>query len=334
MTQFGFKADGGLPVWARLTPDKTFKVSQQPNGLLDISSWLGKQVIFFLPVQLLLFKWGRPLVRNFASKWHIAWCGSLGLHGYLKFGNRLRTYGAVPTFSSDHNTIHLDGLMFDEIVFSDPAPDVDPYTNEDRLWMERTTSETRRYSVKTRLKDVFRRWEAVVSTFPRLQTSGDHRLVAFRQSEDALWRTLLVDHIKPAGRPLEQAPRSMGEAYRYLLNPSPHKWTNNRVAMAHGMTMSSLLWKFVSTANRVIINRALVMTKHGMVGLAPAHAKPGDVICILRGGQTPFVLRPKGTSDDGAQLWELVGDCYVHGIMDGSFALQAKLEDVYAFSIV
>lgn len=26
MTQFGFKADGGLPVWARLTPDKTFKV--------------------------------------------------------------------------------------------------------------------------------------------------------------------------------------------------------------------------------------------------------------------------------------------------------------------
>jgi hypothetical protein len=37
----------------------------------------------------------------------------------------------------------------------------------------------------------------------------------------------------------------------------------------------------------------------------------GDVIALLRGGQTPFVLRLIG------DYYELVGPCYVLGIMDG-----------------
>ena len=48
------------------------------------------------------------------------------------------------------------------------------------------------------------------------------------------------------------------------------------------------------------------------MGMAPYSAHVGDLICVLFGGQTPFVLRKR--EPEG---YLLVGECYVHGIMDG-----------------
>jgi hypothetical protein len=39
--------------------------------------------------------------------------------------------------------------------------------------------------------------------------------------------------------------------------------------------------------------------------------QPGDLVCILFGGITPFILRAK---DD---YYALVGDAYVYGLMEG-----------------
>ncbi|KAJ8691259.1 hypothetical protein PTI98_010850 [Pleurotus ostreatus] len=150
--------------------------------------------------------------------------------------------------------------------------------------MERTTSETRRYSVNVRLKDGKSLFQHSPDSGPPATTDSFH----------SNSRKIHFDHIKPAGRPLKQAPASMGEAYRYLLNPSSPKWTNNRVAM-------------------VIINCALVMA----LWVCLSHTQNQGMLYVF-----------------SEVLWDLVGDCYVHGIMDGSFALQAKLEDVYTFSIV
>ncbi|PVH78411.1 hypothetical protein DL98DRAFT_516747 [Cadophora sp. DSE1049] len=46
----------------------------------------------------------------------------------------------------------------------------------------------------------------------------------------------------------------------------------------------------------------------------------GDEVVILFGGVTPFVLRPVPLRDDkykGQRSYQLVGECYVHGIMKG-----------------
>ncbi|KAF4564790.1 hypothetical protein EYR40_010961 [Pleurotus pulmonarius] len=333
MTQYGFKADGGFTAWARLTPDKTRKVSQQPNGLLDVTSWLGKQALYFLPVQLFLFKQGRPLIHSFTSLWHIAWYGNLGFLSYLKFGNRVEKHGPVPSFSSDLNTLYLDGLVFDEIAISDPSPDFGLFSDENRIWMERKLRNT---FGGIRLKNLFHQWEDIVASFPKPQSSTliGNRLAAFQQPEDTLWRTLIMDRFN-SGNTVVKPPAAMGEAYRLLLHPTAAEITaNSRLANAHLAAKYFMHGRFLTTAVSTIANRAFVMTKHGMMGLAPVHARPGDVICILRGGQTPFVLRPKGGNGDGEKVWELVGDCYVHGIMDGSFALQASSEDVRTFSIV
>jgi hypothetical protein len=51
-------------------------------------------------------------------------------------------------------------------------------------------------------------------------------------------------------------------------------------------------------------------------------AKVDDVICILDGCSVPVVLRPcsrdMGTrTDERGSFYQFVGECYVHGMMDG-----------------
>jgi hypothetical protein len=76
----------------------------------------------------------------------------------------------------------------------------------------------------------------------------------------------------------------------------------------------------------VLCNRCIFATDNGYLGLGPKTLKAGDLICVFPGADVPFALRER---DDGVgrlerTFWrkerrecELVGECYVHGIMDG-----------------
>jgi hypothetical protein len=79
---------------------------------------------------------------------------------------------------------------------------------------------------------------------------------------------------------------------------------------------------------RFTMSRAFMITERGYMGLAPAQTQPGDIVCVLRGGTVPYVLRPM---EDGC--FQLVGECYVQGIMDGSFARQAAPQEVRVFHL-
>ena len=57
--------------------------------------------------------------------------------------------------------------------------------------------------------------------------------------------------------------------------------------------------------------RRLFFTSHGKLGLGPAAMAEGDTICILFGGQTPFVLRHE------INHYILIGACYIADIMKG-----------------
>ena len=54
------------------------------------------------------------------------------------------------------------------------------------------------------------------------------------------------------------------------------------------------------------------ITSKGYMGMG--NPKANDRVFILRGGNTPFVLRSDGNR---AGQFTVVGNCYVHGIMDG-----------------
>jgi hypothetical protein len=57
--------------------------------------------------------------------------------------------------------------------------------------------------------------------------------------------------------------------------------------------------------------RVMFVTSTGWLGLAPHGTREGDVVFVAIGADVPYVLR---ACEDG---YELVGECYVQGIMDG-----------------
>lgn len=67
----------------------------------------------------------------------------------------------------------------------------------------------------------------------------------------------------------------------------------------------------------VVTERVFITTEKGYFGWAPERCKPGDVVAILAGGDVPYVMREVVSGSDLPQCYEVLGDSYVHGIMDG-----------------
>lgn len=58
-----------------------------------------------------------------------------------------------------------------------------------------------------------------------------------------------------------------------------------------------------------------------IIGTGPDGLRVGDLVCVLYGGDVPFILHP-----DGQGHYTLTGGCYVSGIMQGQ-ALDLGLEE-------
>lgn len=71
-------------------------------------------------------------------------------------------------------------------------------------------------------------------------------------------------------------------------------------------------FKWSHEATLVTRYRGFAITFGGWFVVGPDIMQTGDVVVVLYGGRTPFLLRRK---DNGA--WILVGECYVHGMMNG-----------------
>lgn len=83
--------------------------------------------------------------------------------------------------------------------------------------------------------------------------------------------------------------------------------------------------KFMESFSRFCNNRRLFRSEKSRFGWGPDQVRAGDVLCVLNGGSIPLVLRPAGTSG-----FEVIGDAYAHGMMDGE-AMDMGLEekDIY-----
>lgn len=60
----------------------------------------------------------------------------------------------------------------------------------------------------------------------------------------------------------------------------------------------------------------------GVFGLCPPMTRPGDIVVVLFGGSVPYVLREREGSES-PKLYELIGECYVQGLMQGA-AIEAQ----------
>lgn len=134
----------------------------------------------------------------------------------------------------------------------------------------------------------------------------------------AFWRTLIANRDDSGSF----ASTSFAENYKLY-----HKSLKQQQSTAPQPQpdLSATVWKdikrfkeairFDTALKRAAQGRRFTVMKGGGIGLVPACAEEGDLICVLFGAQTPVVLREEqnATSD----RFKLVGEAYVHGIMHG-----------------
>ncbi|EHK16029.1 uncharacterized protein TRIVIDRAFT_39727 [Trichoderma virens Gv29-8] len=98
----------------------------------------------------------------------------------------------------------------------------------------------------------------------------------------------------------------------------------------HALSLTGDPFKWSHEATLITRYRRFAVTRNGYFVLGPDALQEGDVVAVLRGGKTPFLLR-EVTDDDGGSGWILVGECYVHGLMNGEgWDVEGVQEEVFS----
>ena len=142
--------------------------------------------------------------------------------------------------------------------------------------------------------------------------------------EDVLWRALLANTIRP-GLPAREEYRHFFESWLLIHRQRAANGTDGKIDKG----IWDEAWMFNAAFSDAMENRELFSTKSGLIGIGPPYIKPGDLLCIIIGAQTPFLVRKRSTIPEKASpVYELVGDCYVHGLMNGEGLSMGKAEDI------
>ncbi|KAF2185843.1 hypothetical protein K469DRAFT_518658, partial [Zopfia rhizophila CBS 207.26] len=72
-------------------------------------------------------------------------------------------------------------------------------------------------------------------------------------------------------------------------------------------------------------SRCFFTTEKGFMGVGPSVAREGDLICVLFGGEVPYILR---SIENGH--YKMIGQCYTHGIMDGE-VIRGAIQGQYRY---
>jgi hypothetical protein len=93
-------------------------------------------------------------------------------------------------------------------------------------------------------------------------------------------------------------------------------WQKRAVDEIWNLTERASTSKVIAGICDTLKGRSYFTTTEGYIGLAPRETRSGDIICVLLGSNAPIVLRSQGEGK-----YSVVGECYCHGIMDGSALL-------------
>jgi hypothetical protein len=92
--------------------------------------------------------------------------------------------------------------------------------------------------------------------------------------------------------------------------------------------LNPLAQKYYASVAKWTSGRRFCATEGRYLGWVPKTTQAGDLIAVLQGGAVPMVLRRRSTGQ-----YDVLGDCYIHGIMDGE-AWQKDGVDLEMFCFV
>jgi hypothetical protein len=145
---------------------------------------------------------------------------------------------------------------------------------------------------------------------------------AIGPAPDRYWRTLVADRSPDGLNPPSTYQRAC--EYAYHLGPEGGDLNTERHIMNN---CPEIVAEFLRRVQCVVWKRVLISTQSGYLGLAPEKADIGDLVCILYGCTVPVALR-KIVRDrtTGESHYQFIGECYIHGMMDGQ-AFQTRTTD-------
>lgn len=217
-----------------------------------------------------------------------------------------------PKFSSDGRLLAMNGMLVDQIINVGSLHEID----EESIIFTKIPKE------QTILND----WEHVSGARSRFKyVTGENML-------DVYWQTLIggcpsTEYEELRGQFLE-FDRTI-KLFRMLHWVGLQKYRKAYIAASCVMLTVSAMsdvtrgrpssplsggyatWGFATRMAMAVRQRRMIKTQKGFVGLASDEAMTGDSVVLFQGGQVPLILRWMGTH------WKLVGDAYVHGIMNG-----------------
>jgi len=135
--------------------------------------------------------------------------------------------------------------------------------------------------------------------------------------EEVHWRTLIAntDH---KGAPAQSSYSKNFESAKIVKRAGAF-WDNPDYDKDPPFQTISEASVFETAQSNACDGRALfTTTQRKYLGLVLAGVRAGDVICVVLGTSTPFILRRElPCQKEGRQRYFLMAECYIHGLMQG-----------------
>ena len=231
--------------------------------------------------------------------------------GDARFTSILEVHGLIlssmtetsePLLPKDTGTYsYRDDATAEEIQFVESAWELVEALMEELHWNHITDSRSDSESSLIELGALYQNLEELILAFILTLCSNRSEKYDRADEDKALQQDGIVWLSKILG-PRFKPPTSFSREIKQLLNGHD------------GYT-------FQSAVSLICSWRRFFVTGSGHMGIGPVGMRRDDVVAVLFGSTTPFVVR---RVDGMAKRYKLVGECYVHGIMDGELVERWK----------
>lgn len=206
-------------------------------------------------------------------------------------------------FTRDSNILRLQGLIFDKVAkasLPDTAGDSELESDDiSKQWME--------------ISKFFQGLTRYVNASSQTYLNCVRRTIMADNSHSRTGQSSIIDFVFAfmLGR---------GATSHSEMNAS-FSIQNEVTRHEDGSVSSTVNLNDVANANKPLgfaelvkittAGRSFFVTEKGYIGIGPADTRLGDIVSVFRGARVPFLVRLRS-----ADLFMLIGDCYVHEMMD------------------
>lgn len=180
-------------------------------------------------------------------------------------------------------------------------------------------------SVKETEAELHASWLVELET---LSVKGGDVYGSVEGRHNAIWRTAVADLLQDTEADEFKVDRAGADVEMgFNLVRAGYRSSNRNVAGGERNDIeheAMIAHAYTRTLGAVTMDRKYFVSKEGYLGLGPGATTPEDLIVILFGLDMPFILRPAG---DGR--YRIIGESYLHGIMDGEFMNRRPVAETF-----